>query len=225
MSSEQQNPPMDNGLYPRKTRQKIGRILERLQSGYERGSERIKSLKRPKSIHFMGDRPRKEPGPRKTILDPQGQFLQTWNKIFVLSCVISLALDPFFFYIPRMHKEDKCFETDDTLAIIACFFRSLVDTFYVLHIIFQFRTGFIAPSSRVFGRGELIDDPLAIAKRYISTHFIIDILAILPLPQVSIYVTFIRFELYQIIEMEKLVVTVPQVKICVSYMMLKNELC
>ncbi|KAK7858598.1 cyclic nucleotide-gated ion channel 1 [Quercus suber] len=45
-------------------------------------------------------------------------------------------------------------------------------------------TRFIRSSSRVFGRGELIDDPVAIAKRYISTYFIIDILAILPLPQV-----------------------------------------
>ena len=41
---------------------------------------------------------------------------------------------------------------------------------------------------------ELIDDPQAIAKRYISTHFIIDILAILPLLQVSIYVIYIQFD-------------------------------
>nr|POF23683.1 cyclic nucleotide-gated ion channel 1 [Quercus suber] len=47
---------------------------------------------------------------------------------------------------------------------------------------------FIRSSSRVFGRGELIDDPVAIAKRYISTYFIIDILAILPLPQMAIFV-------------------------------------
>ena len=182
--------------YPTNFRTTVERVLERLRGGFERGSKMIKSFKKPKSIPYVGDQPSKEYGPRKTILDPQGQFLQTWNKIFVLSCVISLALDPFFFYIPRMHKEDKCFETDDTLAIIACFFRSLVDTFYVLHIIFQFRTGYIAPSSRVVGMGDTINDPLAIAKRYLSTYFIIDILSILPFPQVCM--TLNQYEVSQI---------------------------
>ncbi|KAF4384578.1 hypothetical protein F8388_003885 [Cannabis sativa] len=48
-------------------------------------------------------------------------------------------------------------------------------------IIFQFQTGFIAPSSRVLR--ELVDDPFAIAKRYLLTYFIVDILSVLPLPQ------------------------------------------
>ncbi|XP_030965629.1 cyclic nucleotide-gated ion channel 1-like [Quercus lobata] len=137
-------------------------------------------------IPSVGDQPSKESGPplRKTILDPQGQFLQTWNKIFVLSCVIAVALDPLFFYIPVIDDKDKCLDLDETLTIIACVLRSLFDAFYALHIIFQFRTGFIAPSSRVFGRGETITDPVAIAKRYLSTYFFIDILSILPLPQV-----------------------------------------
>ncbi|KAK7861416.1 putative cyclic nucleotide-gated ion channel 13 [Quercus suber] len=50
--------------------------------------------------------------------------------------------------------EHKCLGADKRLAKIACVLRSLFDAFYVLHIIFQFRTGFIAPSSQVFGRGE-----------------------------------------------------------------------
>ncbi|KAG6667077.1 hypothetical protein CIPAW_01G075700 [Carya illinoinensis] len=109
------------------------------------------------------------------IFDPQDQFVQTWNKIFVLSCVVSVALDPLFFYTP-------------VLKIIASVLRSVTDAFYAIHIYFQFRTGIIPPSSRhhVFGWGELIVDPKAIAKRYLSTYFIIDILAILPCPQVVV---------------------------------------
>lgn len=30
----------------------------------------------------------------KTIIDPHGKFLQRWNIIFVLSCVIAILLDP-----------------------------------------------------------------------------------------------------------------------------------
>ncbi|KAJ6359360.1 hypothetical protein OIU76_000983 [Salix suchowensis] len=69
------------------------------------------------------------------------------------------------------------------MEITASVLRSVMDIFYMLRIIFQFRTGFIAPSSRVSGRGVLVDDTWAIAKRYFSSYFLIDILSVLPLPQ------------------------------------------
>lgn len=124
----------------------------------------------------------------KEVLDPQGPFLQKWNKIFVLSCVIAVSIDPLFFYIPVIDDNKKCLDMDKKLEIISSVLRSFTDVFYVLHIIFQFRTGFIAPSSRVFGRGVLVEDAKAIAKRYLSSYFWIDILAVLPLPQVAILI-------------------------------------
>ncbi|XP_073116524.1 cyclic nucleotide-gated ion channel 1 isoform X2 [Elaeis guineensis] len=85
-------------------------------------------------------------------------------------------------------NQDNCLELDRKLEITASVLRFFTDIFYILHIIFQFRTGFIAPSSRVFGRGVLVEDPSAIAKRYISSYFLIDILAVLPLPQVVVLI-------------------------------------
>uniref|UniRef100_A0A5B7B186 Putative cyclic nucleotide-gated ion channel 1-like isoform X1 n=1 Tax=Davidia involucrata TaxID=16924 RepID=A0A5B7B186_DAVIN len=126
--------------------------------------------------------------PRHRILNPEEAFLQKWNKIFVLSCVISVSLDPLFFYIPVIDGKKKCLGLDKKLEIIACVLRSFIDIFYILHILFQFRTGFIAPTSRVFGRGELIEDLHAIAKRYLSSYLIIDVLSVLPLPQVVVFV-------------------------------------
>lgn len=121
---------------------------------------------------------------RKKILDPQGPFLQKWNKIFVLSCIIAVSLDPLFFYVPVINDEKKCLSLDNKMEITATILRSFSDIFYIVHIIFQFRTGFIAPSSRVFGRGVLVEDAWAIAKRYLASYFFVDILAVLPLPQV-----------------------------------------
>ncbi|KAJ6764810.1 CYCLIC NUCLEOTIDE-GATED ION CHANNEL 15-RELATED-RELATED [Salix koriyanagi] len=72
------------------------------------------------------------------------------------------------------------------MEITASVLRSVMDIFYMLRIIFQFRTGFIAPSSRVLGRGVLVEDTRAIVKRYLSSYFLIDILSVLPLPQVVI---------------------------------------
>jgi cyclic nucleotide gated channel len=100
--------------------------------------------------------------------------------------VLAVAIDPLFFYIPwvKSTEKDKCLDVDRKMQAAACILRTLIDILYILRIVFQFRTGFIAPSSRVFGRGELVEDPKAIAKKYVTSYFIIDILAILPLPQV-----------------------------------------
>ncbi|XP_022945924.1 cyclic nucleotide-gated ion channel 1-like isoform X2 [Cucurbita moschata] len=124
----------------------------------------------------------------KRILDPQGPFLQSWNKIFVLSCVVAVSLDPLFFYVPVIDNRNKCLRLDEKVETVACILRLFTDLFYVVHIVFQFRTGFIAPSSRVFGRGVLIEDSWAIAMRYLSSYFLIDIFSVLPLPQVMILI-------------------------------------
>ncbi|CAJ2631331.1 unnamed protein product [Trifolium pratense] len=119
------------------------------------------------------------------ILDPQGPMLQKWNEIFLITCVMAVSVDPLFFYIPVIVGKNKCLDLNEPLQTTASVLRTFFDLFYILRIIFQFRTGFLAPSSRVFGRGELMNDPFAIMKRYsLSSHFIIDILSIIPLPQV-----------------------------------------
>ncbi|KAL1329200.1 cyclic nucleotide-gated ion channel 1-like isoform X2 [Arachis hypogaea] len=120
------------------------------------------------------------------VLDPQGPLLQKWNKIFVIICVMAISVDPLFLYIPVINEEKKCLSLDKRLEIVACALRTFFDLFYIIRILFQFRTGFIAPSSRVFGRGELIHDTKAIVIRYLCSDFIIDILSIIPLPQMYI---------------------------------------
>ncbi|XP_020575420.1 cyclic nucleotide-gated ion channel 1-like [Phalaenopsis equestris] len=147
--------------------------------------EAVRNISHDKS---MNDFALEEPQSRKKVLDPQGTFLQRWNKIFVLSCVIAVSVDPLFFYIPIVDDNNNCLDLDKKLEITASVLRSFTDIFYIIHIIFQFRTGFIAPSSRVFGRGVLVEDSAAIARRYLSSYFFIDILAVLPLPQVVVLI-------------------------------------
>lgn len=187
-SYSEQKPSNDDGFYPRVMRPTLSAVMDSIRRGYEMGSERIKSWKKPLSFRSHVMQSEKKSASEKRILDPQGPFLQWWNKIFVLSCVIALSIDPLFFYMPVIDGKKKCLGLDKTLEITACVLRSFIDAFYILRIIFQFRTGFIAPSSRVFGRGELVDDPKAIAKRYLMSYFIVDILAILPLPQLVVLI-------------------------------------
>lgn len=97
-------------------------------------------------------------------------------------------MDPLFLYISVFNEKKTCLDLDNKLGIAATVLRSVTDVFYMLHIILQFRTGFMGPSSPACGRGVLVGDPSEIAKRYMTSYFLIDILAVLPLPQVYIFI-------------------------------------
>ncbi|KAI4355221.1 hypothetical protein L6164_004012 [Bauhinia variegata] len=181
---EQENP--SNGYQGRKLGPSLSAVLKSIRRRVESGSERMKSLRKTSAVHPVSDGPHKKRGSSRKILDPQGQILQRWNKIFVITSVLAVSVDPLFFYVPTVDADNRCLRLNEALRISASVLRTFFDLFYVLHIIIQFRTGFIAPSSRVFGRGELINDPLAIAKRYLSSYFIIDVLSIIPLPQLVV---------------------------------------
>ncbi|CAL5206576.1 unnamed protein product [Lathyrus oleraceus] len=171
-----------------KFRSTLSSFSEKFQRGLESGSERMMRFRTTFDSFHHNSALSRNFGSKRKILDPQGSFLQKWNKIFVLLCVIAVSLDPLFFYVPVIDGEKKCLSLDRGMEITATFLRTFSDVFYIIHMIFQFRTGFIAPSSRVFGRGVLVEDSWAIAKRYLSSYFLVDILAILPLPQVVILV-------------------------------------
>lgn len=122
----------------------------------------------------------------KHILDPGSQIVLNWNRVFIVSCLLALFVDPLYFYLPTIGgiKGSWCAKTDYKLRIVVTFFRNIADLFYLLHVAIKFRTAYVAPSSRVFGRGELVMDPKKIARRYIRSDFFIDLVATLPLPQV-----------------------------------------
>ncbi|KAJ8752875.1 hypothetical protein K2173_008610 [Erythroxylum novogranatense] len=179
---------MNHMVHSGKFRKTIGSVSEKFHKGLESGSERIKRIRQSFKSYSFGKSADKSSSSKIKILDPQGPFLQRWNKIFVLSCLIAVSLDPLFFYVPVIDDEKKCLGLDKRMEVTANVLRSFTDIFYIIHIIFQFHTGFIAPSSRVFGRGVLVQDAWAIAKRYLSSYFLIDILAVLPLPQMVILI-------------------------------------
>ncbi|RWW19228.1 hypothetical protein BHE74_00015049 [Ensete ventricosum] len=144
-------------------------------------SNKVGSINTGKSIVFAEDH---EPW-RKHILDPGSDTVLKWNRVFLISCLVALFIDPLYFYLPKVEKNDStCIRMDNNVSVAVTFFRTLADLFYILHIVIKFRTAYVAPSSRVFGRGELVMDRKKIARRYLKSDFIIDLAAALPLPQV-----------------------------------------
>ncbi|XP_061946839.1 probable cyclic nucleotide-gated ion channel 16 [Populus nigra] len=120
------------------------------------------------------------------IHDPGSEIVSKWNHIFLVACMIAMFLDPLYFYLPIIGG-DACMKIDIALGVWVTLARTFTDLFFFLHIFMKFRTAFVAPSSRVFGRGELVMDPRAIAIRYLKSNFVVDLAAALPLPQIVIW--------------------------------------
>ncbi|KAJ7569912.1 hypothetical protein O6H91_01G099900 [Diphasiastrum complanatum] len=122
-----------------------------------------------------------------TIFDPNSRFMQNWNTFFFVTCLAAVFVDPLFIYLPFLNVQEGCLDLENNTRILVTVLRTMADTVYLLHMILQFRTAFIAPSSKVLGRGELVLDSWEIAKRYLKKRFLLDFIALLPLPQLAIW--------------------------------------
>ncbi|KAL9372275.1 hypothetical protein Peur_034519 [Populus x canadensis] len=122
------------------------------------------------------------------VMNPHAQVVQKWNKFFVISCWVAIFIDPLFFFLLWVQRENNCIVIDWPLTKTIVVFRSLTDLIYLLNILLQFRLAYVAPESRVVGAGELVDHPKKIAKHYLRGYFFIDLFAVLPLPQIIVLV-------------------------------------
>ncbi|KAL0741084.1 hypothetical protein Bca4012_082597 [Brassica carinata] len=115
--------------------------------------------------------------------------LENWRKAILLVCVVALGVDPLFLSIPVIDSPNFCFTFDKKLAAAVSVIRTFIDTFYVMHIIFNFITEFISPRSQVSLRGELIVHySKAIRKKLFFFHFIVDICSVIPIPQAVVLI-------------------------------------
>nr|AAD23057.1 putative cyclic nucleotide-regulated ion channel protein [Arabidopsis thaliana] len=112
--------------------------------------------------------------------------LENWRKTVLLACVVALAIDPLFLFIPLIDSQRFCFTFDKTLVAVVCVIRTFIDTFYVIHIIYYLITETIAPRSQASLRGEIVVHSKATLKTRLLFHFIVDIISVLPIPQVVV---------------------------------------
>ncbi|XVF60344.1 hypothetical protein PTKIN_Ptkin08bG0037600 [Pterospermum kingtungense] len=124
---------------------------------------------------------------RYQIFDPNSDIVSYWNHVFLIICIMALFIDPLYFFLPYVGGP-ACLESDSHTGVVITVFRSMADLLYLLNMLMKFRTGFFAPNSRGFGRGELVMDAREIAMRYLKKDFVIDLAATLPLPQFVIWV-------------------------------------
>lgn len=120
------------------------------------------------------------------VMNPHAQVVQRWNKFFVISCLVAVFIDPLFFFVLSVQKDNMCIILNQAMTITIVVFRSMTDFIYLLHILLQFRLAYIAPETRVVGAGDLVDHPKKIALHYLRGYFFIDLFVAFPLPQILI---------------------------------------
>ncbi|XP_035540964.1 cyclic nucleotide-gated ion channel 1-like isoform X1 [Juglans regia] len=113
---------------------------------------------------------------------PSAQF---WYIFFAGSCVISLSVDPFFFYIPVINEVGKCVDFDRTLYIAIVCLRTLLDCVSLVDIILPFLRSSLDKEKET--KGDTSHVSLR-RKRYLKVAN--DIVAILPIPQVLFLILF-----------------------------------
>eukprot|EP00250_Pteridium_aquilinum_P026681 c33415_g1_i1 orf=551-2575(+) len=124
---------------------------------------------------------------RFAVVDPNTKFVRNWNKFFVIACLIAIFLDPLFFLLFSVDQEYLCITFNTTFATVVTVLRSVTDIIYFMHMLLQFKLAAIVPKANTSGLSDLIDDPKEVACRYLRGWFLLDIIAVLPLPQIMLW--------------------------------------
>uniref|UniRef100_A0A6N2K9W8 Ion transport domain-containing protein n=1 Tax=Salix viminalis TaxID=40686 RepID=A0A6N2K9W8_SALVM len=71
------------------------------------------------------------------VMNPHTQVVQRWNKLFFISCLVAIFIDPLFFFLLWVQQENKCIAINWPMTKTVVVFRSLTDLIYLLNILLQ----------------------------------------------------------------------------------------
>ena len=96
-------------------------------------------------------------------------FLPWYRQIFVFFRALAVSLDPLFFYVPVIKEDKKCIGLNNVVWTIAVVSRSVIDAVFLVHFVVEYK---------------IRRDELEKARRHLW-FIMLNVLAILPIPQVS----------------------------------------
>nr|VDD46059.1 unnamed protein product [Brassica oleracea] len=120
------------------------------------------------------------------IMNPHSKFVQMWTRFLAFSCLVAIFIDPAFLFLLSIRQDKKCIEIDWPKTKVFVSLRSMSDLIFFINILLQFRLAYVAPESRIVGAGQLVDHPRKIAHNYFRGKFFLDLLIVLPMPQIMI---------------------------------------
>ncbi|XP_058762218.1 probable cyclic nucleotide-gated ion channel 20, chloroplastic [Vicia villosa] len=105
-------------------------------------------------------------------------FIRRWNRLLAIFCLVSIFIDPLFFFTIHVNKETKCIPINWVIAKALVGMRSITDFVFLLNILLQFWLAYVSPKSRV------VEGLTKIALKYFKGYFLIDLCVVIPLPQI-----------------------------------------
>lgn len=137
------------------------------------------------------------------ILDPRSKWVQEWNRVFLLVCATGLFVDPLFLYTLSVNDTCMCLLVDGWLALTVTALRSMTDLLHLWNIWVQFQIArrWPYPSGDNDGgdinKGNGTRGATRVAPPYVKKQgFFFDLFVILPLPQVSKPIIFLKPIIY-----------------------------
>ncbi|XP_028962056.1 cyclic nucleotide-gated ion channel 1-like isoform X2 [Malus domestica] len=160
------------------------------------------------------------------------KFLHIWSKIFVMSCVFAVSLDPLFLYTLIIDQDNKCLQMDKKLSTTVLVLRSFTDIIFVVPFLYKVHksvkfqmhknlganvaantTRTVASSTKQI-EGNLyrkskgraltkVGKKIAQKMSWFSFSIINDFLSLLPVPQLLIIVTFYNMRGAEYVEHRK----------------------
>nr|POF08080.1 cyclic nucleotide-gated ion channel 1 [Quercus suber] len=115
-----------------------------------------------------------------------GLFLDWYEGILVFCHVIAVSLDPLFFYVPVIKEDKRCIELNNVLWTIAIVLRSVTDVVYLVHFVVKsvVKSKIRKERNDESNSKEHSDESRVKGRRYFWPFFMLNILVILPIPQV-----------------------------------------
>lgn len=68
------------------------------------------------------------------VLDPQSTGMRHWNRLFLLSCALGVAVDPLFLSVFSINKKLSCLYVQRGNLIVLTTLRGLVDFAYLVQV-------------------------------------------------------------------------------------------
>ncbi|XP_038904375.1 cyclic nucleotide-gated ion channel 1-like [Benincasa hispida] len=167
------------------------RTLRSISTSFTTSFDRLTSFG---NINFDEEVRSKGLGYLKSIVDKNPVFLHLWNEILVMLCVIATSLDPFFCYILLVDEDKRCVGFDKKLRTVVVILRSITDFLYIILIVCHFHFGYSS-----FYNANPNDPECGVctrAWRFLFSYFTVDVLSVLPLPQVVVLVAIPSFKRY-----------------------------
>ncbi|TYK31716.1 cyclic nucleotide-gated ion channel 1-like isoform X1 [Cucumis melo var. makuwa] len=122
----------------------------------------------------------------KCMIDRNPVFLHLWNEILVMLCVIATSLDPLFCYTLLVDEGKQCVGFDNKMRKVVVIVRSIIDFLYIFLIVCHFHFGY---STFYNANPDEADDGVCTrAWKFFFSYFTVDVLSVLPLPQVVVLI-------------------------------------